>query len=115
MLQSMKVRPTVVAKLTVQDGIEAVRGAIPRCYFDRGNCLPALKALRHYHRTMNDRTGEWNSRPNHDWSSHFADAFRYLAVGLRDGDDADDIAMMAKTGRLMDGRPVIDAGDGTFG
>jgi hypothetical protein len=64
---------------------------------------------------MNDRTGEWNSRPNHDWSSHFADAFRYLAVGLRDGDDADDIAMMAKTGRLMDGRPVIDAGDGTFG
>jgi len=115
MLQAMKVRPTVVAKLTVMDGIEAVRGTIPRCYFDRGNAAPLLKALRHYHRTMNDRTGEWNSRPNHDWSSHFADAFRYLAVGLRDGDENADIAQMAKTGLMMDGRPVIDSGDGAFG
>lgn len=115
MLSALNVRPTVVAKLSVQDGIEAVRGALPRMYWDRANAQPLLKAARHYHRTMNDRTGVWNSRPNHDWSSHFSDALRYLAVGVRDGDDNEDIALMARTGKLTDGRPVIDAGDGSFG
>ena len=26
----------------------------------------------------------WRSRPSHDWSSHCADALRYLAVGYQD-------------------------------
>ena len=110
---NLGVRPTVVPKLSVQDGIEAVRGLIPRCYFDRGNVSDGLKHLRHYHRQFNDRTGDWKDKPNHDKSSHACDAFRYLAVGLRD-DNADSYQPAAKTGKF-NGRPVMVAMDTTFG
>lgn len=114
-LTELGVRPSVVAKLTVQDGIEAVRATIPRCYFDRQNCVLGLKALRHYHRTMNQRTGDWNSRPNHDWSSHAVDSFRYASVGMRDGDEDENLKVMARTGKMSDGRSLVEMGDGSFG
>ena len=115
MLMALGVRPTVVAKLTVQDGIEAVRAVLPRCYFDRENTKPLLKALRHYHRTFNTKTSDWNAKPVHDWSSHFADCARYLAVGLRDDGEDEDYRNMARTGMMAPGKPVIDGGDGVFG
>ena len=107
MLISLGVRPTVVPKLSLQDGIEAVRALIPRCHFDRGNCAQGLKYLRAYHRQFNDRTGDWRDRPHHGVESHASDAFRYLAVGLRDADDDIDYAMMAKTGRMAGGETAI--------
>ena len=113
-LMNLGIRPTVVPKLTVADGIEAVRASIPRCYFDRGNCAEGLKALRHYHRQFNDRTGDWKDRPNHDWSSHACDAFRYLCVGLRD-DGGDVLSTAARTGRLPGGAPVMAPQDNSFG
>ena len=113
-LMGLGIRPTVVAKLSVQDGIEAIRGLLPRCWFNRDNCADGLKALRHYHRQYNDRTGDWKDRANHDWSSHSVDSFRYLAVGLRDGDD-DRFAVAARTGRLPGGGPVMAPMDDTFG
>ena len=106
-LQQLGIRPTVVAKLSVQDGIEAVRGILPRCYFDRSSCSLGLRHLRSYHREFNDRTGTWRDRPHHDSSSHAADAFRYYAVGHRDGDDVGDYSLMARTGRLPDGNLVV--------
>ena len=112
-LMNLGVRPTVVPKLTVQDGIEAVRGLIPRCYFDRGNVSEGLKHLRHYHRQFNDRTGDWKDKPNHDKSSHACDAFRYLAVGLRE-DMGDSVRMAARTGR-MNGVSVMAPQDNSFG
>lgn len=114
MLMGLGVRPTVVAKLSVQDGIEAVRATIPKCYFDRGSCAVGLKALRHYHRQFNDRTGDWKERPNHDWSSHAVDSFRYGCVGMRDGDDGD-ISTMARTGRTAGGVPIIAEEKTNFG
>ena len=113
-LMGLGIRPTVVAKLSVQDGIEAIRGLLPRCYFDRVSCSAGLKALRHYHRQYSDRTGDWKNRPNHDWSSHAVDSFRYLAVGLRDGDD-DRFAVAARTGRLPGGGAVMVPMDDSFG
>jgi phage terminase large subunit len=113
-LMNLGVRPTVVPRLTVADGIEAVRASIPRCYFDRGNCSDGLKALRHYHRQFSDRTGDWKDRPNHDWSSHSCDSFRYLCVGLRD-DDGDVLSVAARTGRLPGGGQVMTPPDNTFG
>jgi hypothetical protein len=112
-LCSHGIRPTVVPKLSVADGIEAVRALIPRCHFDRGNCSEGLKAVRHYHRQFNDRTGDWKDRPNHDWSSHSSDSLRYLAVGMRE-DIGSDLAMAARTGR-MGGVPVMAPVDGDFG
>ena len=114
MLTSLGVRPTVVAKLSLQDGIEACRALIPTLHFDRDNCSQGLKYLRHYHRQWNDRNQTWREKPNHDASSHAADAMRYAAIGLRDGDDSD-YAMMAQTGRGPGGQPVIISDYNEFG
>ena len=111
MLSALGIRPTVVHKLTVQDGIEALRAILPRCYFDRSNTAAGLKAVRHYHRQFDSVRNDWKAKPNHDWSSHATDAFRYFAVGLRDDDgDDSDIHVMARTKTLPDGRPLVLTG-----
>ena len=114
MLTSLGVRPTVVAKLSLQDGIEACRALIPQLYFDRDNCSQGLRYLRQYHRQWNDRNQTWRDKPNHDASSHAADAMRYAAIGLLAGDD-NDYAMMAQTGRGPGGQPVIISDYNEFG
>ena len=65
-------------------GIQAVRNLLPKCYFDVDNCKEGIKALEFYHREYDDKRGTFKPNPVHDWSSHAADAFRYLAMGLRD-------------------------------
>ena len=74
----------VVPKLAVEDGIHAAQLLIERAYFDRDNCKLLLEALRHYHRAYNERTRSFRASPVHDWSSHAADAFRYLAIGIKE-------------------------------
>lgn len=74
----------VVPKLPVEDGIHAAQMLIPRLWFDRDACKDGLEALRQYHRAYNERTRSFRATPVHDWTSHAADAFRYLAVGLRE-------------------------------
>ena len=77
----------VVPKLPIEDGIHAGQMLIPRLWFDREKCGHGLECLRQYHRACNERTRSFRSSPVHDWSSHAADAFRYLAVGLRESKD----------------------------
>ena len=74
----------VVPKLPLEDGIHAAQMLIPRCYFDRENTKHGLEALRQYHRAYNEKNRSFRASPVHDWSSHCSDAFRYLAVGLRE-------------------------------
>ena len=74
----------IVPNLSIDDGINAVRNTIPRCWFDAKACELGLQALRNYRKEYDDRRQEYKPRPLHDWSSHAADAFRYLAVCLRD-------------------------------
>lgn len=82
MLQSLGVRPTVVRRATVEDGINAARVLLARCWFDADKCERGLNALRQYRKEFDDKTKTWRARPLHDWTSHAADAFRYLAQGL---------------------------------
>ena len=72
----------VVPQLPVMDGIEAVRSVLAHCYFDDGKCKDGIRALKAYHRAWNEHRKEFLPHPVHDWSSHAADAFRYLAVAL---------------------------------
>ena len=74
----------VVPKLPLEDGIHAAQMLIPRCWFDAELTKAGLEALRQYHRAYNERLRSFRNTPVHDWSSHAADAFRYLAVGLRE-------------------------------
>ena len=68
---------------SVEEGIHAARMLLPRCYFDAERCDAGLVALTHYRRDYNTRLNEFVARPVHDWASHGADAFRYLALSLR--------------------------------
>ena len=83
MLAGLGLRGRVVPRLAVEDGIAAVRSLLPRCRFDRQATARGLEALRHYRRDWDESLGTFKPRPRHDWASHAADAFRYLAVGLR--------------------------------
>jgi len=69
---------------SIDDGVNAARLILPRCWFDRERCGRELEALRQYSKAWSEERKMFSERPAHDWSSHAADAFRYLAVGLRE-------------------------------
>jgi hypothetical protein len=64
-----------------EDGIEAVRNILNRCWFDKTKCEQGLSALRSYHKEWDEDNQVYKSHPEHDWSSHGADAFQTLALG----------------------------------
>ena len=70
----------VVPKLPIQDGVEAVRQVLSRCWFDAMHCNKGIKALKHYHKTFNDKAEVYSDAAAKSWANHGADAFRYLAV-----------------------------------
>jgi hypothetical protein len=74
----------VIPKLSVEEGIEAARNLLSRCWFDKTKCQLGLNALNSYHKEWDEKNETWKSHPQHDWSSHGADSFRYLAVGLEE-------------------------------
>ena len=79
-LEGYGFKPTVCRYLPVEDGIQAVRLLLPKCWFDRAKCGDGLEALKMYRRDFDERRGEYDPRPRHDWTSHYADAFRYFAT-----------------------------------
>jgi hypothetical protein len=72
----------IVPEIGVQDGIQAVRMILPRCYFDP-ICDEGIEALRQYQREYDEDKKTFRQTPRHDWCSHPADAFRMLAVAYR--------------------------------
>ncbi len=74
---------TPVPKLSIQEGIDAVRNILGKCWFDEQKCEKGLRSLENYRKEWNERHGCWSDKPVHDFSSDGADAFRYLAVSLR--------------------------------
>jgi hypothetical protein len=86
----------------VADGIEAVRALLPRCWFDQEACARGIEALRQYRSDYDSTRRIYSPRPRHDWASHAADAFRYLARGLPDP------APLAASGERRSGRRARD-------
>jgi len=72
----------IVQKVGLEDGINAVRMIMSRCWFDEKKCRKGIDALFNYHRQWDDKFKEYKNKPVHDWASHPSDAFRYFAVGL---------------------------------
>ena len=83
-LRELGIRVSVAPKLPVADGINAVRRILSRCWFDKDKCLDGLRALRQYRTEYDDKRKTFRNTPLHDWASNSADAFRYLAVSLKD-------------------------------
>jgi hypothetical protein len=77
---------TIAPSLSVADGIQAVRRLLPRCWFDAEGTKQGLSALRNYRRVFDEKRNVFFDTPLHDWASHYADSFRYLAIGLNEVD-----------------------------
>lgn len=77
---------TIAPSLSVADGIQAVRRLLPRCWFDAEGTKEGLSALRNYRRVFDEKRNVFFDTPLHDWASHYADAFRYMAIGLVEAD-----------------------------
>jgi phage terminase large subunit len=83
-LEALGIRNIEIApKLAIEDGIQQARTMLAKCWFDEENCKRGIEALRQYRRDFDEKNKAWRSRPLHDWTSHGADAFRYMAVGYK--------------------------------
>jgi phage terminase large subunit len=76
-------RPSLVPNATIDDGINAARLVLPRCWFDRSKCAVGLEALRQYRTDYDERKRAFSDKPRHDWTSNGSDAFRYLSMAWR--------------------------------
>ena len=83
-LAGLGIRSRIAPKVSVDDGIGAARMMIPRCWFDAEKCGRGIEALRQYRAEYDPKLDALRLRPRHDWTSHAADAFRYLALGLQE-------------------------------
>lgn len=70
-------------KLTIEDGIEALRGIFPRILIDEVNCKQLIKCLENYRKEFDQKNNVYKLRPLHDWSSHGSDAARYMAIAVK--------------------------------
>lgn len=68
----------------VMDGINAARVSLEKCWFDETRCHHGIECLRQYHADFDEKARVFRTTPKHDWSSHAADAFRYLAMAWRE-------------------------------
>jgi len=74
----------ITPKSSVADGINAARTIFGACWFDADKCADGIQCLRNYRYEVDPDTQQYSTKPLHDWASHGADAFRYLAVALRE-------------------------------
>lgn len=71
----------VLPRLGLEDGINGARMLFGKCHFDEEKCEDGLEALRNYRREFMPEKNITKQAPVHDWASHPADAFRYMAMG----------------------------------
>lgn len=81
-LRSYGLAPTILGISSVDDGIAQVRFALRKCWFNATRCADGVKALRQYRSDWDEKRQVLKPVPLHDWTSHAADAFRYLCIGL---------------------------------
>ena len=82
--KSMGIVFKTVPSIPLEDGINAVRMILPRCWFNEKMTKDGIKALKGYRREFDEERGVFKNRPLHNWASHYADAFRYFAVSFKD-------------------------------
>ena len=63
--------------------IEAARRVFPRCWFNASTTEAGRDALGYYHERQDEKRSI-GLGPEHDWSSHAADAFGYMAIAYEE-------------------------------
>jgi hypothetical protein len=62
------------------DGIQAARWLLQKQTRIHPRCGEGIEALKAYHYSWDEESKTLGRKPVHDWASHTADAFRYVAV-----------------------------------
>lgn len=73
-------------ELGLMDGLQAVRKLLYEGVRIHPRCGEGLEALKQYHYEYDEKRKTYTNRPEHDWSSHTADAFRGLACVVKAGE-----------------------------
>lgn len=73
----------VAKKYPIEEGISIAQTFLYTCKFDEMNCAIGVNHLKQYRAKQNRITGEFTSEPVHDVHSNAADAFRMLAIGIK--------------------------------
>lgn len=76
--------PDPAPSLSKLDGINAARKTLARAVFHARCEDVGISALEQYRREWDDERKTFKANEVHDWTSHLADAFRYLSVGWRE-------------------------------
>lgn len=77
------IKMTVVAATSQQNQIEALRLILNNSWFDN-KTLDGIKALMAYHFKYDEDKACFKNKPEHDWSSHYADAAEIVGQVVRD-------------------------------
>jgi len=111
-LRGFGLSPTVLPAASVDDGISQARFVLRKCWFNAERCGTGLKLLRQYRSAWDDKRQVLKPVPLHDFTSHCADAFRYLCIGLgRQLIDRQPLVDPALSGTARDARrPRLAAG-----
>lgn len=78
--RELGVRFKIVPNIAIEEGIEHGRAIFSRLWLDKDRCKMVVKALENYQRAYNEKLHVYGDKPVHDWSSHIADAYRYMSV-----------------------------------
>jgi len=81
--QSLGIKFDLAPNISIEDGINAVRMMLPKCWFDRDKTGQLVEALRLY-QEKRDIKRNISLGPLHDWTSHAADCIRCMAVAQKD-------------------------------
>lgn len=82
-MREFGLKPQLCVNASKMDGVNAARQALARCVFHERCEEEGLSALEQYRREWDDDKKTFKASEVHDWSSHLADAFRYLALSWR--------------------------------
>lgn len=76
-------RTGIAPQLSLLDGVQAARWLLQKPTRFHARCTEGVEALKAYHYGYDEQKKTFSRKPEHDWSSHSADAFRYLACVVR--------------------------------
>lgn len=73
-----------VPRLSIADGISATRKELQRVWFNKETTAEGVEALRQYRTAYDEKRKAFDDTPNRDWTTDYADAFRYLCIASRE-------------------------------
>ena len=97
MALDLGIRFEIAPKLSIDEGIDAVRRLLPQAWIDRTRCKRGLEAFQGYRRQWDERLRMFTQKPVHDWSSHACDAVRTYATGFKERRRGDSSPTMQET------------------